>query len=230
MTNPVLANVRARARQAVARATLPESATHHPGRFDWHTGDPSDAEALVARFTRELEPLGGAVHRVGSAADAAAWMTGFAARIGVTTALAWDEDAIGVVGLMSALARAGVGVADHTLPDEPSAREARLADLERCELGVTGADHGLADTGSLVLVNGPGRGRLASLLPPVHVAVLPVTRLVWSLSDALAASPQLATSGSNLVVITGPSRTADIEMTLTRGVHGPRELHVVLVG
>jgi L-lactate dehydrogenase complex protein LldG len=67
-------------------------------------------------------------------------------------------------------------------------------------------------------------------LPPVHIAVLRVERLYSTLEAFFAAHPDAAEAGSNLVLITGPSRTADIEMTLTRGVHGPGEVHVLLVG
>ena len=95
-------------------------------------------------------------------------------------------------------------------------------------LGLTGADAGLAETGSVVLASGPGRSRLASLLVPVHVAVLHVDRLVNDVAVLLATRPDLVAAGSNLVAITGPSRTADIEHTLSRGVHGPGEVHVIL--
>jgi L-lactate dehydrogenase complex protein LldG len=65
---------------------------------------------------------------------------------------------------------------------------------------------------------------------PVHIAVLRRDRMVFALSDLVRLRPDLAAMpGSNLVCITGPSRTADIEMTLSRGVHGPREIHVILV-
>ena len=70
---------------------------------------------------------------------------------------------------------------------------------------------------------------MASLLVPVHVAVLRVDRLVDSISGLLATRGDLVAAGSNLVAITGPSRTADIEHTLSRGVHGPGEVHVILL-
>jgi L-lactate dehydrogenase complex protein LldG len=79
------------------------------------------------------------------------------------------------------------------------------------------------------VVSGLGRGRLASLLPPVHIAIARAPTIYYSLEHLLAAEPALGSAGSNFVAISGPSRTADIEMTLTRGVHGPGEVHVILV-
>jgi L-lactate dehydrogenase complex protein LldF len=93
--------------------------------------------------------------------------------------------------------------------------------------GVTGALVGIADTGSLVLVGGEGRPLTASLLPEIHIAILHVSDLVPTLSDTLC-RPEIR-SASAAVIITGPSRTADIELTLTIGVHGPKELHVFLI-
>ena len=70
--------------------------------------------------------------------------------------------------------------------------------------------------------------RLVSLVPPLHIALLPTERLLGTMADSLAA---VHTNGPapTITFITGPSRTADIELTLVVGVHGPRELHVVLV-
>ncbi len=93
------------------------------------------------------------------------------------------------------------------------------------EVGVTGADWGLAETGSLVLLTGPTQDRLLSLLPPVHVALLPEDRI---LTDIEALFECLDEVPSALIFITGPSRTADIEQTLTPGVHGPGVVYVVL--
>lgn len=94
-------------------------------------------------------------------------------------------------------------------------------------VGVTKAICGLADTGSIVIADGAGHPLQASLLPRIHVAVLCRSDILPSLADALTL-PIVRGAGS-AVVITGPSRTADIEMSLTIGMHGPGELHVFLV-
>jgi L-lactate dehydrogenase complex protein LldF len=93
--------------------------------------------------------------------------------------------------------------------------------------GITGALVGIAESGSLVLVGGEGHPLTASLLPDIHIAILRESDLVATLADALARPEILAASAA--VIITGPSRTADIEMALTIGVHGPKEVHVFLI-
>ena len=96
------------------------------------------------------------------------------------------------------------------------------------QAGITGALAGIAETGSLVLSSaGGGQPLFASLLPAVHIAVLPVARILSSLEQVMRL-PEVAAAAAT-VLVTGPSRTADIEMTLTIGVHGPKELHVFVV-
>ena len=98
-------------------------------------------------------------------------------------------------------------------------------------VGVTAVAYGIADTGTLVVCSGPAGGRIESLLPPVHIALLPKSRIVAGLPDVLAAleGDRQFDRSSAVTFITGPSRTADIELTLTIGVHGPKQLYVVLV-
>ena len=91
-------------------------------------------------------------------------------------------------------------------------------------VGVTNAICGLADTGSVLIVDGDGSPLKGSLLPEIHVAVLKTSNILPSLPDAM----HLVKDTRAAVFITGPSRTADIEMTLTIGVHGPKEIHVFL--
>ncbi len=95
------------------------------------------------------------------------------------------------------------------------------------DVGITSADYALADTGSLVIFS--KESRLLSLLPPCHIAVIESSRIVPSLDDVFRLHPLPGDEASAMVVITGPSRTADIEMRLVRGVHGPGEIHVVII-
>lgn len=93
--------------------------------------------------------------------------------------------------------------------------------------GVSEAAFGLADTGSVVLLASPGEPRSRSLLPDVHVSLLREDRILPGLDALFAAlGPELP---SALAIVTGPSRSADIEQRLAVGVHGPGEVHVVLL-
>jgi L-lactate dehydrogenase complex protein LldF len=107
------------------------------------------------------------------------------------------------------------GVSCSSLPD-PTIRA-----------GVTGAVCGLADTGSIIVSDGAGGPLEASLLPEVHIAVVRTADILPSLADAFARAQIRASRAA--VVITGPSRTGDIEMSHTIGVHGPGEVHVFVV-
>lgn len=97
------------------------------------------------------------------------------------------------------------------------------------DVGITSADYALSDTGTLVMLSSPEEARAISLLPPSHIAVLPCSRLLTGLDELFALLPEPASARSSMVLITGPSRTADIEQILVRGVHGPGDISVVLV-
>lgn len=97
------------------------------------------------------------------------------------------------------------------------------------DAGVTLCDFGIAESGTLVLISAADAPRLPSLAPPLHVAILRVASLVDTAADLFALLPPEATP-SSIVLVTGPSRTGDIEQTLTVGVHGPGIVEIVLVG
>lgn len=107
-------------------------------------------------------------------------------------------------------------------------RDAREAQA-RVDLGVTGCLAAIAETGSLALVSGKGRTRTASLLPPFYVALVRREDLVFSMGEFFAARARSLDAAASCTFVTGPSRTADIELTLTLGVHGPGRV-VVVVG
>ncbi len=107
------------------------------------------------------------------------------------------------------------------------------SDLANTDIGITGADFAIADTGTLVLLSGPKQPRLTSLLPPVHIAILKKETIVPNIHALFA---RLGKSYENydklcscISFITGPSRTADIELNLTLGVHGPGRAIVVII-
>jgi L-lactate dehydrogenase complex protein LldG len=119
----------------------------------------------------------------------------------------------------------------ETVP-EATRRWALRELIAAAPLGLTGVDLALAETGTMILRSGAGRPRSTSLLPATHVAVFDRTALVESLAQVsvfLEAWHAEDASGAMINFITGPSRTADIELTLTRGVHGPRDVHAIFV-
>ncbi len=96
-------------------------------------------------------------------------------------------------------------------------------------VGITSVEYALAETGTLVMFSNPSEARLISLLPPIHIAVFSSARILSNLAELLAVVPRPAEQTSSMVLITGPSRTADIEQILVRGVHGPGEIYAVIV-
>jgi len=110
-------------------------------------------------------------------------------------------------------------------------KAASAAELFNCDAGITGAQWAIAETGTLVLESAKERHRLASLVPPLHVAIIGADRIRPTMAEVLR---DINENGANslsrtVTFITGPSRTSDIELTLAIGVHGPAELHVVVI-
>ncbi len=168
-------------------------------------------ETKMERFARELAAVGGSFTPC-HAEDLAATMLSYLRQRGIAEVQAWEAPNL-PAGLLEALRFGGIQV-----------RPAPRADLPA---GLTGALGAIAESGSLVLAGGAGRPLTASLLPPIHLAVLHVSQIVEGLPAALQL-PGLIEAPS-AVLVTGPSRTADIEMTLTIGVHGPGEVQVFCV-
>lgn len=212
------------------RAALPKAVLPTPPE---PAADPvfsGRGEDLVAIFTREAVAVGAIMHGPVPLEDVPECVTSILRGVGAKRLLAWAPAEMGVPGLSAVLKDRGFEILDPRLPSDRRARTERLLRLEEAAAGLTGADMGLAETGTLVLRSGPGRPRLACLLPPVHVALLPLRRILPSLSCFLADAAEAAVACAGIVLVSGPSRTGDIELTLAQGMHGPREVHIVLVG
>lgn len=113
--------------------------------------------------------------------------------------------------------------------DELSGKQ-RLRDFaEKAYIGVTGADWCAADCAAIALLSGPGHGRAVSLVPSIHIAVLPLDRLVADLPEGYALLENHKELPASFTFISGPSKTADIEAELVHGAHGPREMHLFVI-
>lgn len=178
--------------------------------------DETSPVELMAHFVSAAVKLGCTVHVFDDDADALAHL--LALLEPESAVLAWDPAYIPLPGLSDKLMEKGIRV----VRGDPEVR-----------IGITGVDAGLAGTGSLVLCSGVGKPRLASLLPPLHVAVLTADQLYPGLEAWLAAisagGPDRPGTTSSISVISGPSRTGDIGNISVRGVHGPGEVHVLLI-
>jgi L-lactate dehydrogenase complex protein LldG len=151
-------------------------------------------------------------------------------QVAVIEVLSWAPSELPIPNLDASLRSAGIALVVPSDLDDQGARQ-RAA---RIGIGLTGVDAAFAATGSLAFASGAGKSRAASLLPLQHIALVPFSRIhptyeAWL--DKLRSSGRLLSflrQSGQLVFVTGPSKSADIELNLTLGVHGPRIVHAVL--
>lgn len=192
-------------------------------------GPPRESEQVddpPARFIEELEALGGHGRRVESLADARQHVLDLARERDAKLLLRWDVEELEELELDAPLAEAGVEVV--VWRDLADFREV----ASKADIGLSTAAWAIAETGTLVLEGGQGKGRTVTLLPPTYVAVVPVDRLLRTVPEAIEkyAHDAAGVLPANVCFHTGPSRSGDIEMSLFVGMHGPGDVHVVLVG
>jgi len=201
------ANILSRIRRAERTGHVPTQAPSPPPLA---TKQPSGSDNL-RRFVAELQALG--VNSFLEDSDDAV-RSRVVALVGSDPVLQWDAAALPYdVGGLFPWALTG-----------KSPRDAQAS----AEVGITGADAAIAETGSLVLLSGEGKPRAASLLPPTHLAIVRRSDLYASMGEFFAAHADAIARAACCTFVTGPSRTADIELTLTLGVHGPGAVIVVV--
>jgi L-lactate utilization protein LutC len=209
-----------RVRQAVAEGNRAGGAAPIPerGGAGYQGAGPDPA----ARFCDELSAAGGTLHVVADHAAAAARVLELVAAKAARRTLVGRGAVIDRLGLPGRLLTAGVEVAVADALPLGGERDTLFA----ADIGISGVDYLIAETGSIAILARPEEPRSLSLLPPVHVAVAARAQLLPDLFDLFAA---LSAMPSCLSLITGPSKTGDIELRLVTGVHGPGEVHVVLI-
>lgn len=206
------------ARLADARSAAAEPAVFPPRVFDW------SPQERLGRFRERLEAVRGEVIEVGD--DWPVRLAELLAGRGVRTLLYGPGSATG-----DALA---AGWPSHAAPElipyaEPV--ETFKAELfEGMDAGITGCRGAIAETGTLVLWPDRHEPRLLSLVPPIHVVLLDAASIRSTLAEVIAEQAWAAGMPTNALLISGPSKSADIEQTLAYGVHGPKALIVLVRG
>lgn len=202
--------------------------------------------ALLLQLQQELEAAGGVVTHVHSAPEAVAYITHLAQQKDAHLVVRWQSELLETLEVDEVLHQQGLTVHTTALPPGTVAGEAisttamttrrqeLRALLARADLGLSGVDYVIAETGTLVLMAHAGQMRGVSLLPPVHVAVAWTSQVIATLADYLLLAQTAEADLQHYMTscvsfVTGPSRTGDIELKLTIGVHGPGELHLVVL-
>ncbi len=215
----------ARVRQAVQDGNRPGSAA--PRRERGSLGYQGGGDDPVATFCREFEAAGGRPHVVSTDSDAVGIVLDLVRAASARRILLGTGPLLDRLELSLALSQAGCAVSGFAGLTAESARDPLFA----AEAGISGVAHLIAETGSLVVESSPVEPRSLSLLPPLHIAVAGREQILPDLFDLFTAAcrPNEIILPSCLSLITGPSKTGDIELRLVTGVHGPGEVHVVLI-
>ncbi len=196
-----------RVRAATAGTRAPPAAGMIPRAAGTLTEDP------LLRFRRLAEASGSTLDEAASAAAAPVRVAAYLKEAGLThAAVVWPA--------LAALPWAAAGIAAE-------ARAPQTTDA----IGITGAFCGIAETGTLLLLSAGDSPGATSLVPETHIALLPRERIVRDFEAAFArVRTEHGSLPRALAFISGPSRTADIEQTIVIGAHGPRRVHIILVG
>jgi L-lactate dehydrogenase complex protein LldG len=174
---------------------------------------------LAAQFTAALQKANGEVHRAESLEEALVIVSAVLEEIEAKTAVVNNQPPLNALNLSDRWPAVQWHIAGQTPGD-------LRVFCAAADIGLTGADAALAETGTVVVSSGPGLSRLTALLPPVHLALVATSQITTDLftwTNGRQHQPPAA-----VTLISGPSKTADIEQTMAIGVHGPKRFIVVL--
>lgn len=197
-------------------------------RQPWdHLHKDLDQAGLVTQFGSELMKLGGIVVPVASEAELSRAIGAYLKEAGMTRLMAWPAGGM-VQGPDPAELLKAEGF-EVNFWSESGDRDTLIRQAESSQAGLVYASHAVSETGSIVLYNRADRGRLVSLLPNQFLAVVRASTVVPRITQVLGQMAPRAREYSCVNFITGPSRTSDIEMDLTIGVHGPGRITIFLL-
>jgi L-lactate dehydrogenase complex protein LldG len=189
---------------------------------------------LLAQFARELEAVGGGFLGAFAPDEIRARTVALAREFGARTAAIGAGVTLDADPIARALEQAGIAVIRSPRvrsaggPDD-AARAAYRKQVAACDLGVVEADAGIAATGTLAVVGAPDRPNSLTLLPPSNLIIIHADRMRPDLAAAIAGIGAETFIAKRVALITGPSRTADIEKMIVLGVHGPKKLYAIAI-
>ena len=208
MTNPIIENIR----RSLGR-TDQTPLSLRPAIYE--SRQPESVDSEITRFLGEIKKLSG-VGRKLSTIEIESALKVLVAEQNIRTATVWNTPFLNQLGIAKILQTLGV---------ELVSPNANKHEMSKCDLGITEADFILPETGTMALYSSAEKPRAVSLLPRVHLAIVTPAALRADMHQIFAE----AKDSNYLVFITGPSRTADIELTVTLGVHGPKNLYVWMI-
>jgi L-lactate dehydrogenase complex protein LldG len=210
-----------------ALASVPRPAAGGKPQPRTRASEHSTPTELADNFCKRFSDAGGRAYIVADDASALSQIVQIIENLGARRILLGQGPVLGRLGVGRRLIELGHGV---TATGTLTANDARDV-FFGSDLSISGADYLIAETGTVVVTARPEEPRSLSLLAPVHVAVADETQLLPDLFDLFDEPAWRGQGGvpSCVTLITGPSKTGDIELRLVTGVHGPREIHVVLI-
>jgi L-lactate dehydrogenase complex protein LldG len=215
----ILAKLKAAPKAAIPpRPTLPPYATLSMGR-----------EKLIEEFSQRLTEETVVVHRVKDFQEARDKLAVVAVEEGLKKVMATTDDVVSKLDLPSWGQKNGIKV--MTPRDYPDRYAYRDAVFDEAQAGITGVDFAIAESATIGIVHNKDQARLVSLAPILHIAIVPVDRIVPLYEQAIEkVFGKKGEYPSQFVFITGPSMTGDIQGVLFKGMHGPRKVIAILVG
>ena len=187
-----------------------------------------DRLELIERFSTELAGQTGVVHRASDISDAKRILSEMSKAEGIRSVISSSDDIVKSLDLQKWGITAGIEVISA---DSLSERETLKDKAFSLDAGITGADFAVAESGTIGIAAGKSMPRLASIAPPIHIAVIHLGKLFPTYETAMQNYIESTKAmPSQLVLITGPSSTADIQATPFKGMHGPGKLFVILIG
>lgn len=193
------------------------------------------AKELMDDLLSSAEEAGWIV-RQSTLVDSAGYIHRVAEEAGAKSVLQSDHEVLDEIGLDTAFVASSIELRKIAYDDSGKAKDSQRAifreDMIVADIGVTGVRYAIAETGSVSIDGGKGASRLISLLPPIHVAVIRPSQILSSLDELFTMRRNEFYQTGKLDytnIISGPSRSADIEQTLIKGMHGPREVHMIVV-